>query len=92
MKQKNAVLRKKLRLLKRAYEELKTENAQLKEQLDPSNTQGESTDGENVESDSIERTPSSGKIKRSSGVRPSKDRPSSRKLKVTDGSSSAKEE
>ena len=92
LKQKNAVLRKKLRLLKRAYEELKTENAQLKEQLDPSNTQGESTDGENVESDSIERTPSSGKIKRSSGVRPSKDRPSSRKLKVTDGSSSAKEE
>ena len=91
LKQQNAVLRKKLRLLKRAYEELKTENAQLKEQIDPS-SQGEGTDGE--EADSIERAnsnPSSLKIKRSSGVR-TKDRPSSRKLKVTDSGAAPKEE
>lgn len=93
LKQKNAVLRKKLRLLKRAYEELKTENAQLKDQIDPAGA-NEGTDGENSEADTVERSgsnPSSIKVKRAS--KPGKERPSSRKLKVSDGTATpAKEE
>lgn len=97
LKQRNSVLRKKLRLLKSAYQELKQENAQLKEQLESANkmspalppplniSKGEQSDGENQEPDSPTSPPSSSPPSSSSAIRKSK--PSSSKLPTKEKSS-----
>lgn len=58
LKARNAVLRKKLRLLKKAYEELSQENAKLKEQLEPTQPNSSSGAAGDAE-DSSEAAPSS---------------------------------
>jgi serine/threonine protein kinase len=105
LKARNAVLRKKLRLLKKAYEELSQENTKLKEQLDTThsmatgNTSDAAEDSNEsspplIDASPLERSPSGSsiKIKRSGKSVKDKDRSSRKSLRVTDGTPSPMKE